>query len=378
MLVLPAVKGARVAPAARETQRALEQGLGARAMGRWSVLRRALLEEGQRAVAAGAAGRADAVAAAIAAARKDYVAQQFGEMKRRLLAVEASSLAQLARPEGRAQAVLLNQLLAIAALSAGEQPVADARFRLMLALDAKADIDAGLYPPKVVAYFAQVRADVARLSPTTVSLTTTPDDVELVVDGRARASSESLALRPGLHYLRVRALGYADEARRLEVKGGGGANAETIKLAALGDAAARRRQLARAIAEGSVDARVPAVRRAIAHALGAAGILFWSSLADGRLRVGFTSSPEVADRAAKNMPAAAATRAWDVVVLGKPLDPNRGRGDGKRARGAPFYKRWWFWTIAGAVVAGAVTATVLATQLGGDTFGTRFGNGVQP
>jgi tetratricopeptide (TPR) repeat protein len=29
---------------------------------------------------------------------------------------------------------------------------------------------------------------------------------------------------------------------------------------------------------------------------------------------------------------------------------------------SPFYKRWWFWTIVGVVVAGATTATVIALQ----------------
>ncbi len=32
---------------------------------------------------------------------------------------------------------------------------------------------------------------------------------------------------------------------------------------------------------------------------------------------------------------------------------------------APFYKTWWFWTIAGAVVVG--TAALVATQVGGET-----------
>lgn len=35
-------------------------------------------------------------------------------------------------------------------------------------------------------------------------------------------------------------------------------------------------------------------------------------------------------------------------------------------KAAPFYKRWWFWTVVGAVVAGAVTATALATTGGSD------------
>lgn len=40
---------------------------------------------------------------------------------------------------------------------------------------------------------------------------------------------------------------------------------------------------------------------------------------------------------------------------------------------APFYATWWFWTVAGAAVAGAATATVLATQGsgGGDPSGVQ-------
>lgn len=50
--------------------------------------------------------------------------------------------------------------------------------------------------------------------------------------------------------------------------------------------------------------------------------------------------------------------------LGRPGAPLRLTLDAGGA-GRPIYKRWWFWTAVGAVVAGSVTAAVLATA--GDT-----------
>ncbi len=34
-------------------------------------------------------------------------------------------------------------------------------------------------------------------------------------------------------------------------------------------------------------------------------------------------------------------------------------------RPARWYQKWWVWTVAGVVLAGGVTATVLATRSGG-------------
>ena len=39
--------------------------------------------------------------------------------------------------------------------------------------------------------------------------------------------------------------------------------------------------------------------------------------------------------------------------------------DEPASRTPPVYKRWWFWTVIGVAVAGAVTAGVVATQVGG-------------
>lgn len=370
VLVLPAVKGARIAPSARDTQRALEDGLGARRLARWSTLRRSLLAAARTHTAASNA-RTNRVAAAIDDAGKDYVAQRFAAMRARLEAAEAAHLAQLVLPDGRAQAVLLNRLLAIAAIAAHDDPGAVARFRLMLALDGKASVDAALYPPEVIARFTQVRADVGKLPPSPLHVAITPADAELLVDGRRR-DGEALKLTPGLHYVRVRALGYRDDVRRIEVKAG---VALRVALVALADDAARRVQLARVLAAGDLDATVPGVCRAVARAVGATGVLVWSSLADGRLRVGYVASGgtdgrhgNTRDRAARNLPASAAARAYDIVAGGAVVVQRS-----PAPRSTPLWRRWWVWTLAGAVVAGAVTATVLATQLQSDTALFHFG-----
>jgi len=47
-------------------------------------------------------------------------------------------------------------------------------------------------------------------------------------------------------------------------------------------------------------------------------------------------------------------------------DPRAGERREQDAMSTPIYKRWWFWTVVGVVVAGATTGGVLASQLGGD------------
>ena len=39
-----------------------------------------------------------------------------------------------------------------------------------------------------------------------------------------------------------------------------------------------------------------------------------------------------------------------------------GKGPAPRSVSPPFYKKWWFWTAVGVVVAGSVTAAVFATR----------------
>jgi hypothetical protein len=345
-----------------------------RDVARFAGLGARLRERGERAEAR-ASQALDAVEKGLAEARQAYLEQRFDDMIAVLDGIEARSLAVLSGPEHAAMLweVSFQRGLAHRARAArgqaGDAALAEARFRLALALDPARRPLRELYGPDVSAAFAEaVSADTATPQ-RPVRLEVTPADALVVIDGvpvvatAGGAPLRTRHLRPGLHVARVSAPGYETGAVLVTVD-----ESRVIRVAL-----PEQREpdpLARIDASWSAGVLAPGTasgQRAIAAAAATVGaglvIVIDAASVPGRVTAQALSATRVdapvqADTMAGAVDAALAR--WEGRA---PAPPGVA---GTAARPPPWWQRWWVWAgVSGALAAGAAAA-VLVTRDGTD------------
>jgi hypothetical protein len=221
-------------------------------------------------------------------------------------------------PELRREATLY---LGMGHLALGHDEAARARFREVLEADEHYELPR-YTSPKIRGLFEQVRSEVqsmpilAALPPITQTVASGPDHVKL------RFRAERVATRETIGYWRRR--GQSDWSRA------------TLKWSTAVDGAPEL------IAEPPLGASADAAGPGIDFDL-----QYYAEVRDGSrvlARAGTAESPLELRVHVHGM--APASR-----------DLNNGSNFER-----PFYKRWWFWTIAGVVVAGSATAAYVATR----------------
>jgi len=217
-------------------------------------------------------------------------------------------------------------------------------FTLALSLGL-AEIDRALFPPEVTSAYDQARARLESATPRSVTLSLSPEDSALTIDGVRSSPSTGgeLALTPGRHLLVAERRGFHTAARALIV----GEEETTVSLSltpledidALAEVAALRREEALSIED-------PIHLGLIAHATGAELIAYLDESGGLHLR----------DRHGASVPPppAHALEAEEAVgVDGSPIE-----GSAPGVEPAPAWRRWWFWV---SLVGGAA---LLATSVG--------------
>ncbi len=275
-----------------------------------------------------------------ASAKEHFVREQYSEAIAALTGEEERVLPRLLEEEsGRAVLVQLNLWLGCLHLASNERAQAQDRFRLALALDAAARLDAAIWPPEFLSEFASVSKSEA---PKGQALLRASQESHVTIDGKTMRLSGGEAtweVAAGLHYLYVHAPGSARVGVRFRV------DAATVVTLAADSVSAPAREL-----EYDLQRMQPAWlgesavwRRALTKLAGATAMAVVGTTGT----VYFGGEGERVDSLAKP---------WESRSTG--VDSS-----GTRREAQPIYKRWWFWTGLAVVVGGS--AALIASQRDG-------------
>lgn len=307
--------------------------------------------------------RADAedlgrVEAGLGLARKAYLAFDFDGARAAIERLLAEDLEVLSRP---GQTPLLGEALRLAGeidLAAGRTELARARAgtaAFVLAEGAGRGV-----PPEYARIESDARGEAQRAARRPLRVTSEPPGATVEVDGHGGGSTPiTVDVPPGAHVLRLEMSGRKVAAAIVTVAAEGGSYEAAV------DPDPDDAVLLRRIGRGALDPDDEASRRALLARDGATHLVTYRATFGG---VRASVRPLAADRPAVviegSSAAAVAGRIAD-AVLGLPPAP-RGTGPGPAlARDPPagdagaFYTRWWFWTSAAVMVAGAATAALL-------------------
>jgi hypothetical protein len=225
-------------------------------------------------------------------------------------------------------------------------------------------IDETRYAPAVVETFASVRQALGAAPRARLSLVLSPPSAQVLLDGRP----PSAPLPPGDHWLVAESPGYISTARLVRLEAG---RTTSLRLTLYpADRALLRRQLQSLASHGELDPQNPAIALALCRWCEAGEALLvreaHSDLALARIecdrgqvkaRFRGRAAPELEGAVGRGL-----SQLWGPLAQPAPRAP---------PRPAPFYKRWWFWTIVGGAVAGATTVGVVVGTRGSGTYTLR-------
>ncbi|MBN2494785.1 MAG: PEGA domain-containing protein [Deltaproteobacteria bacterium] len=295
---------------------------------------------------------------------------------------EALRVAQAVFPHPGSLALLaeIHLQLGLTHHALGQQAAADEAFETVLLLEPERQLDETVVNPLAVERFEQVRQGLLRSMKGSASLISRPPGARASVDGRDAGSAPVTIpdLLPGKHYFTLRLEGYRTWSGVLEVEPGRVARQEVFL--AEGRSMQRVRLLSR-LGAGGLGSASAADAEALRAGLDVEGLVLLRVLsAAGRAMIepaiyvrGGPRIDPLGVFAAEQAPAALAERvrrylAGERASLAGLVQPPGGGAPGGLPPpeevpppGPAWYERWWVWTIAGVVVAGAVaTGTALA------------------
>ena len=303
---------------------------------------RQVREKGHTVVAIAASGDAlldarqragEAMGSQFQKAKEFYVGERYKGAISLLEAEELRSLTRLLESaSGRAVLVQLNLWLGCLHFAAGETAATDARFRLAVALDATAELDAVLWPPEYVRAFATAKRSEQALGQ--VTFQGLKRGAMVSIDGRLRGADSShatFALPAGEHYIFVHAPGRARVAKRFSVVPAGVASLSAEGPSTTAEELAHDlRNMQPAWLDESVSWRL-----ALLRASGAA-----------RMVVVRNTGSLFYDQEGRRLPT------LDGTFEGKSVSLES--SETRSTAGRPLYKRWWLWTGVVAVIGGSV------------------------
>ena len=298
------------------------------------------------------------VDAALVAAREQWLAQQWDELDTNLASIEQTHLALLAQPS-RCEALWEVELRrSLAARGTKQTDEVDRRTAFALALAPERRPAREIYGPEVTAQFsAAADARNARV-PVSVTLDVQPPHAVVHVDCQP-VHTARIDLRPGLHVVHARAMGYESAAQVFVVPPDGRVQLGLVADAG-GDAVAR---LARGLATGPLVLQLPAHRRALVQAAAARDVdvvVVVEAAGDAAIARALVGEGRGAAQRRPTVEAAIAaalgTVADDGTLRGVTAAVTPSKPDvvpPPKAR-KPIVRAWWLWTSIAVVVAAGV------------------------
>lgn len=272
----------------------------------------------------------------------------------------------------------------------GVQNEAITAFKKALIFNPHAKFDFTRYPKNLLRLFNKAKAELKNASLGELEIVTSPDNALVYVDGHFRGVSPVTVkrLQIGPHYVKISKLGYSSVNKIMVASSGTTKNDVAL-------VPARRRFL--------LDQRIPQLRLDVADQkagetmVGLKSLFFVEhvilvsifggsgkrevqlSLFDLKRRIRLKQVSAVVDWQTFDLTRAQAIVAdllKDVSLTGKAAVHPKHQQTIKYVGGKPVWKKWWFWTIIGAVVAtGATVGIVLGTKKSGGERGFEKING---
>jgi hypothetical protein len=213
----------------------------------------------------------------------------------------------------------------------------------------------GELPPEVETQIKRVRQRLASATTGGITIKARPAGARIWIDGKELGTTPVTAQRPpGLHHVRVTRIGHLPRAFFQRVTPGRMERLEIyLKPAPVPQVA---RQLLRQ--PGSLEREVDALRRVLGQDPLLLTVTHTVARAGGSLEARLTGRGSRADRCSGPTPARLADCLGPVLFQlgsGRPYRPSAAAP--AQVAAAPVYRRWWFWTLVGAAVAGAGAGT---------------------
>ena len=334
--------------------------------GRVAVVSSVLGERGERVVellwgkAATVAVTAEVDAAltrarsALADARNKYIALELAAAIAELERVELELATDLlASSAGVALLTELNVWLGNLLIADRRVKEGEARFAQALGLAPELVIDRATFPPEVTEVFTRVKEGGVG-QPASLTLDTRPQAARVAVDGRPRREQTpaTITAAAGWHYVRLQRSGFRPWAQRLAFTVG----AVSEVPVALAKASPHR-----------LSADLATVMRELYPSDSAAAVaVVASATGAGRVVVVGGTGLVLYDGAGKRL---AVASGGDARAATESLFSNA-TGSKRELGPRPLYKKWWFWTAVGGVL--ATSAVVIYAVTDDDTLRGRF------
>ncbi len=302
-------------------------------------------------------------AAQLVQARELYLAQKFDIMKQALLNTEQKLLQFLTSPRRSHEAAALNRLLGVANAMLDNRQNALERFHLALRLSLTDDLDPTLFPPKVVALFNEAREEIKAAASFDLVLELKPRS-EVILNGKFRGfSPEIVHIKPGLHYLLVRRLGYKPFATVLRVDK---ALRQKISLPKL-PLPKRLKSLTRILNALEIPSFQSEQLLAISEILQVDKVLFWHLESGRRIQSVLVNAKSLQRMGVYQCSRGEAGHIWQSITnLSQTLQRTQQITSSPEANRMnithPIWKRWWFWAIGGVLVGGLSAGAVWVIQ----------------
>jgi hypothetical protein len=291
----------------------------------------------------------------LATLRTLHLQQQFQAMIAKLRWLEREHLEALTQPSRARQAAALSRLVGIAHHALGDLRAAQERFQLALALAPDAELDPALYPPRVVALFRRAQAERANEASVSMQIRGAPRGSLLFVDGRPARDSSAVHVLRGLHYFRFVCPGYEAKAELTRVTSG--QQRLNVQLQRLPSGPApMRHHLRQLLTAQQLNPTAPSHIRFVGRTVGAAFVLSWHLSDDHALRVGLLRTEDGKLLRQVTLGTERAGEAWALLHATTLAES----APAEKSRGRPLWKRWWFWTIGGTLLAGTAAALAVA------------------
>lgn len=298
--------------------------------------------------------------------KPDKAIKEFSAALRNLRAVFAHLPGLSALAEAHLQRGMTYQAL-------GKGELADREYRMVLLLEPDRQLDDAMVSPLVIERFEQVRSELVTSMKGSVSLLSTPDGARVLMDGRQVGFTPITipGVLPGEHYFSIHHPGYRTWFGVLTVPAGGVEKQEVFMVEG-----SRYRLWRQRMRLGAPEAD-PLAAAELAEGLGADWLVLVSFSHPGGqalatlktwqrggglepLGVFPVGRSKLAPLAAKLLRWIGGDRSAFAApkIVRTPDLPPPGQ-DPPPSAGPAWYERWWVWTIVGAAVVGAATATTV-------------------